>query len=198
MFIQVIEGKVADEAGLRAAMDRWMRDLRPGASGWLGSTSDITDDGTFVTVVRFESEAAARHNSERPEQDAWWADTRKCFAGDVTFFDSSQVTTWLAGGSDDAGFVQVMAGHLANPQLMRSMMEKYSEQLHEMRPEIIGGTVATRDDGEYVQTVYFTSEAEAREREHMPPPPEVADLMAEEMQDTRFLDLHHPTMLSPG
>ena len=198
MFIQVIEGKVADEAGLRAAMDRWMRDVRPGASGWLGSTSDITDDGTFVTVVRFESEEAARRNSERPEQDAWWAETRKCFAGDVTFFDSSEVTTWLAGGTDDAGFVQVMAGHLPDPQLMRSTMEKYSDQVREMRPEIIGATVATRPDGEYVQTVYFTSEAEAREGEHVPPPPEVADLMAEGMQDTRFLDLHHPTMTSPG
>ena len=198
MFIQVVQGKVADEAGLRAAMDRWMRDLRPGASGWLGSTSDITDDGTFVAVVRFESEEAARRNSERPEQDAWWADTRKCFAGDVTFFDSSEVTTWLAGGSDDAGFVQVIAGHLTNPQLMRSMMEKYSREVREMRPEIIGATVATRDDGEYVETVYFTSEAEAREREHLAPPAEVAEVMATEMQDARFLDLHHPTMMSPG
>lgn len=198
MFIQAIQGKVADEAGLRAAMDRWMRDLRPGATGWLGSTSDITDDGTFVAVVRFESDEAARRNSERPEQDAWWADTRKCFAGDVTFFDSSQVTTWLAGGSDDAGFVQVIEGHLENPQLMRSMMEKYSQQIHEMRPEIIGATVATRDDGAYVQTVYFTSEAEAREREQTQPPAEVAELMAEGMQDARYLDLHHPTMMSPG
>jgi len=198
MFIQVVQGKVADEAGLRAAMDRWMRDLRPGASGWLGSTSDITDDGTFVAVVRFESEEAARRNSERPEQDAWWADTRKCLTGDVTFFDSAEVTTWLAGGSDDAGFVQVIAGHLTNPQLMRSMMEKYSREVREMRPEIIGATVATRDDGEYVETVYFTSEAEAREREHLAPPAEVAEVMATEMQDARFLDLHHPTMMSPG
>jgi hypothetical protein len=198
MFIQVVQGKVADEAGLRVAMDRWMRDLRPGASGWLGTTSDITDDATFVAVVRFESEEAARRNSERPEQDARWADTRKCFQGDVTFFDSSEVMTWLAGGSDDAGFVQVIEGHLKNPQLMRSMMEKYSQQMHEMRPDIIGGTVATHDDGEYVQTVYFTSEAEAREHEHIPPPAEVAELMAEEMQDARFLDLHHPTMTSPG
>jgi hypothetical protein len=198
VFIQTIEGKVADGAGLRAAMDRWMRDVRPGAAGWLGSTSDITDDGTFVAVVRFESEEAAQRNSRRPEQDAWWADARKCFAGDVTFFDSSEVMTWLAGGSDDAGFVQVIEGHLKNPRLMRSMMEKYSHQVQEMRPEIIGATIATRDDGEYVQTVYFTSEAEAREHEQIPPPAEVADLMAEEMQDARFLDLHHPTMTSPG
>jgi len=38
MFIQVIQGKVADAEGLRAAMDRWGRDLQPGATGWLGTT----------------------------------------------------------------------------------------------------------------------------------------------------------------
>jgi hypothetical protein len=31
MFIQVIQGKVADADGLRAAMDRWGTDLQPGA-----------------------------------------------------------------------------------------------------------------------------------------------------------------------
>lgn len=198
MFVQVIQGQVADDAGLRAAMDRWMRELRPGATGWLGSTLDITDEGMFVAVVRFESEEAARRNSERPEQDAWWADTRKCFEGDVTFFDSSDVMTWLAGGSDDAGFVQVIEGHLKNPRLMLSMMEKYSQQMHEARPEIIGATVAIHDDGEYVEMVYFTSEAEAREHEQIAPPAEMADLMAEEMQDARFFDLHHPMMMSPN
>ena len=43
----------------------------------------------------------------------------------------------------------------------------------------IGATIALHGDGEFVQTVYFTSEAEARQRESMPPPPE----MAEAMQD---------------
>jgi hypothetical protein len=198
MFIQVMQGKVADQAGLMAAEDRWKRDLAAGATGWLGSTSGITDDGTFVAVVRFESEEAARRNSERPEQDAWWNATQKCFAGDVTFIDSSDVTTWLAGGSDDAGFVQVIEGHLDNPELMRSMMEKYSEQMHQMRPEIIGATIAMHHGGDYVQTVYFTSEAEAREHEQMPPPAEVADMMADEMQDARFFDLHRPMMMSPN
>jgi hypothetical protein len=198
MFIQVIQGKIADQAGLMAAEDHWKRDLAPGATGWLGSTSGITDDGTFVSVVRFESEAAARRNSERPEQGAWWNETQKCFAGDVTFIDSSDVTSWLAGGSDDAGFVQVIEGHLKNPELMRSMMEKFGEQMRQMRPEIIGATIAMHHGGEYVQTVYFTSEAEAREHEQMAPPAEVADMMADEMADARFFDLHRPMMMSPN
>ena len=198
MFIQVIQGKVADESSLRAVMDRWVRDCQPGAVGWLGSTSGITDDGTFVGVVRFESEDAARRNGERPEQDAWWNEAEKCFAGEVTFLDSSDVTTWLAGGSDDAGFVQVIEGHLQDPERMRSMMEQHSDEIRQMRPEIIGATVAVRDGGDYVQTIYFTSEAEAREGEKVEPPQDVAEAMAEEMRDARFFDLRHPTMMSPG
>ena len=198
MFAQVIQGKVADEAGLRSAEERWMRECAPGATGWLGSTSGITDDGTFIGVVRFASEEAARRNSERPEQDAWWSDAAKCFDGEVTFRDSSDVTTWLAGGSDDAGFVQVIQGHFRRPERMRAMMEEHSAQLQEMRPEIIGGTVVMLAGGEYVQTVYFTSEAEARERESVAPPAEVAELMAEELQDATFYDLHHPAMMSPS
>ncbi|HEY3718118.1 MAG TPA: hypothetical protein VGL39_26625 [Jatrophihabitantaceae bacterium] len=198
MFIQVIQGKVADEASLRAVMDRWVRDCQPGAVGWLGSTSGITDDGTFVGVVRFESEDAARRNGERPEQDAWWNEAEKCFAGEVTFLDSSDVTTWLAGGSDDAGFVQVIEGHLQDPERMRSMMEQHSDEIRQMRPEIIGATVAVRDGGDYVQTIYFTSEAEARAGEKVEPPQDVAEAMAEEMQDARFFDLRHPMMMSPG
>jgi hypothetical protein len=196
MFIQVIQGKAADPAGLMAAEDRWQRDCRPGAIGWLGSTSGITDDGTFIAVERFESADAARRNSARPEQDAWWNETQKCFAGEVTFFDSEDVTTWLAGGSDDAGFVQVIEGHMNNPQAMRTAMEQHSDELHQMRPEIIGGTIALHDDGEYVQTVYFTSEAEARVGEQQPPPPEVAEQMADEMADARYFDLHQPRMMS--
>jgi len=198
MFVQVIQGKLADQAGLTAAMDRWKRDCSPGATGWLGSTSGVTDDGTFVGVVRFDSAEAARRNSERPEQDAWWNEAQKCFAGDVTFLDSSDVTTWLDGGSDDAGFVQVIEGHMSNPDRMRDLMERHSDQMRAARPEVIGGIVALREGGDYVQAVYFTSEAEARAGEQTPPPPDVAAAMAEEMGDAVFFDLHRPRMMSPS
>ncbi|HEY7045904.1 MAG TPA: hypothetical protein VH373_01690 [Jatrophihabitantaceae bacterium] len=198
MFVQVIQGKVADQASLTAAEERWKRDCAAGATGWLGSTSGVTDDGTFVAVVRFESADAARRNSERAEQDAWWNETQKCFTGEVTFLDSSEVTTWLDGGSDDAGFVQVIEGHMSNPDRMRDLMERYSDQMRVARPEVIGGIVAMREGGEYVQAVYFTSEAEARANEQVPPPPEVAAAMAEEMGDAVYFDLRRPRMMSPG
>jgi hypothetical protein len=148
-------------------------------------------------VARFESEEAARRNSARPEQDAWWSEAQKAVAGEVTFFDSASVTTWLDGGSDDAGFVQVIEGHMSDPDRMRSTMEQHSDDMRAMRPEVIGATIALHDDGEYVQTIYFTSEAEARVGEQQPPPPEAAEQLAAEMADARFFDLHQPRMMSP-
>ncbi|MGR6999145.1 hypothetical protein ACU686_15000 [Yinghuangia aomiensis] len=39
----------------------------------------MTDDGKFIALVRFESADAARRNSERPEQAAWWNDVSSLF-----------------------------------------------------------------------------------------------------------------------
>ena len=200
MFIQVIQGRVADAKGLQAAMDRWVAELQPGAQGWLGSTGGFTDDGMFVSTVRFESQEAARRNSDRPEQGAWWAEAEKCFDGPVTFIDCPQVELWMQGGSDRAWFVQVMEGHTADADRMKELMQRYTDEIHRMRPEIIGATVALHGDGAFVQTVYFTSEEEARAHENMAPPPEMVQAMQvdqELMDDVTYLDLHHPWLVSP-
>src|SRR3954454_17501872 len=110
MFVQVIQGHVDDAAPLRAAMEQWVRDVSPGAIGWLGSTGGVTEDGRFIVLARFESEDAARRNSERPEQDRWWSETARLLDGDATFRDSTDVTVDLSGDPDRAGFVQVMQG----------------------------------------------------------------------------------------
>jgi len=67
MFIQVIQGRVADPAALRAAIDRWGQDLQSGAEGWLGTTDGITDDGRFVATVRFDAhhDTLSRDSGER-------------------------------------------------------------------------------------------------------------------------------------
>src|SRR6266545_2271406 len=69
MFVQVIRGQVSDADQVHAALDQWMRDLAPGATGWLGSTAGVTEDGRFIALVRFESADAARRNSDRPDPD---------------------------------------------------------------------------------------------------------------------------------
>ena len=200
MFVQVIRGKVADAGALRAALDRWMRDLSPGATGWLGSTSGVTDDGTAIAFARFSSREAAQRNSERAEQHQWWMETAKLFAGEVTFHDCDDAMTWLEGGRDDAGFVQVMTGRISDPQRVRKLFEADTATLRAFRPDIIGSVIAVAPDQTYAEAVYFTSEAEAREGERKEMPPEIKaqyeDMMAL-IQDVTFHDLHHLWMHSP-
>jgi hypothetical protein len=199
MFIQVFQGKVSDEAGLKKCMDRWTTELQPGAVGFLGSTAGMTDDGTYVAMARFESEEAARRNSDRPEQGAWWAETERCFDGEVSFMDCPNVTPWLGGGSDEAGFVQIMEGHSSDARRMMQLLNEASDRLHELRPEIMGGIFATYGDDGYVEAIYFTSEAEAREHEKMEIPDDLRSLFEEEQRlggEVTYLDLHMPMLVS--
>src|SRR4029453_16589568 len=102
-------------------MDRWAQELAPGATGWLGSTAGVTDDGRFIALARFESEQATRQNSDRPEQDRWWAETSTLFTGEPSFKDSSDVTVDVTGDPDAAGFVQVMQGRGRDPDRPREL-----------------------------------------------------------------------------
>jgi hypothetical protein len=102
MFIQVIRGEVSDPEQVHAALDLWSEQLAAGAPGWLGSTAGVTEDGRFVALARFESEDAARRNSDRHEQGQWWMETSKLFGGEVIFRDSSDVSADLNGDPDRA------------------------------------------------------------------------------------------------
>ena len=82
--------------------------MRPGAVGFLGSTGGITDDGRLIVIARFESEDAAAENGRRSEQEAWWQETEPAFEGELAFTNCHEVDVFLGGGSDVAGFVQVM------------------------------------------------------------------------------------------
>lgn len=195
MFIQVIHGMCTDEAALRSRMDAWREELAPGADGWLGATYGLTDDGRFVGVVRFDSRESAMRNSDRPEQAAWWEGTRSCFDGEPTFHDCDDPVVMLQGGSDDAGFVQVIEGRLDDPQHFREWMSQPMDLLHEARPDLIGATVAIDEDGWFAETVAFRSEEAARAGEARPMPPEMQDEWEREMahaHDVTYLDLHHP------
>ena len=199
MFMQIITAKVKDEQAARASFERWGTDLLPGATGFLGSTAGIGADGTLVALARFESEQAAQANSDRPEQGAWWSEVEGALDGEATFQDSTDVTMWLDGGSDEAGFVQVMMGRSPDIGKLREVSEAGVEQLREVRPEIIGGTFAVVGEDGYVQTAYFTSESEARSSESAGPPPEVEAMIEERMQlmgDVTYHDLHDPIFIS--
>ena len=201
VFAQVIQGKVSDSAAMRAATERWLEELAPGADGWLGSTGGTTDDGRYITVVRFESEEAARRNSGRPEQSQWWAETEKLFDGGATFQDSNDVTLDLQGDPDQAGFVQIMQGRGTDPDRARELMAEDSDKWAAFRPDVIGSVAVGHDGGAYTMVMYFTSEADAREGESKEVPPELQANMDEmnklSVGTPEFFDLKQPVILSP-
>jgi hypothetical protein len=161
MFIQVIQGKTSDAEGLRRQFDRWQDEVKPVAAGYLGTTAGITEDGTVFVLARFESEEAARANSGRPEQDAWWSETAKYFEGTPSFKDYTDVDVTQGGGSNDAGFVQIMQGRVRDAARVREMEAEFMPKMAEMRPDVIG-SVRGWDGNSFTQALYFTSEAEAR------------------------------------
>jgi hypothetical protein len=199
MFIQVIQGQCRDADRLHQLSDEWRDQIGPEAEGWLGGTYGVTDDGQFVAVVRFESREAAMKNSTRPEQGEWWQRMSENFDGEVTFHDCDDVTMFLGGGSDDAGFVQVIQGRLTDPERFRKFMAQPMDLLREARPELLGGTVAIEPDGTFTQTIAFTTEAAAREGEAKEMSEEMRQATEEEfsgMEDVTYLDLHHPWFAS--
>jgi hypothetical protein len=195
MFAQVIEGRAGDPDGMRRLMARWMDELRPGATGFLGTTAGVTSDGRAIAIVRFDSAAAARANSERPEQAQWWAEMEACYDGEVTFTESDDVEMFLGGGSDDAGFVQVMKSTAVDREMIARLDELFEEHAAEVRPDIIGSVRVWAGPDSGYDITYFTSEADARAGESKPLPAgmeELAPELEKLMSNTEFIDLSDP------
>ena len=195
MFVQIIEGRTSDAKALMDHADQWQQDVRPGAIGYLGITAGVTADGRSIAIVRFEDEAAARANSNRPEQTGWWEGMAKLYDGEPTFSESSDVTEWMGGGSDDAGFVQVMKSTGVDRAKVEEMDEVFESYTH-LRPDLLGGLRIWTGADACVDVAYFTSEAEARAGEKAEMPDEVQELMGdfEGMGETDYLDLTEPQL----
>lgn len=191
MFIQVFQGPCTRQDEVHALSDEWRRDLSPGATGWLGGTFGFTDDDQLIGVVRFESRDAAEANSARPEQGEWAERLRELMNGPLEFHDCDDVILMMDGGSDQAGFVQIIRGRVDDPSRLRAMMAD-TTMLHEMRPDVLGATLALEPDGTFTETIAFSSEAEARAGETKEPPAEVRRELEYAMAGATFYDLHRP------
>ena len=202
MFVQVFQGPVSDPAQVKETLDRWMAELAPGADGWLGSTAGVTDDGTLVALARFDSEEAARRNSDRPEQGAWWAQMADHFTSEPVFHESTAVDVDDHGDLDSAGFVQVMQGRTSDGDRARELMSDDDPAWEDFRPDVLGSLSASHDTDGWTMAIYFTSEAEARAGEQQEPPEAIRKVMAEldslSVGETSYFDLRDPWLASPS
>jgi len=78
---------------------------------------------------------------------------------------------------------------------VHTLLDQASEIISEYRHDVLGATVAIDAEGFFTETVFFTSEADARESEKQEMPSAVQQLVDEEeslVSDVQFLDLHVP------
>ncbi|MBA2640337.1 MAG: hypothetical protein H0U77_10215 [Nocardioidaceae bacterium] len=202
MFVQVIQGHVSDAAGVRAQLDKWVAEVAPGAAGWLGSTSGVTDAGQAVVLARFESKEAAQQNADRPEQTAWWNEMAALFTDEPVFHDSTSVEVDTPVDPSRAGFVQVMQGRSSDPDRARELMANDPTDWRAFRPDILGTLSIGHDGDAWTMAIYFTSEEAAREGEQKEPPPEMQEMMQEmealTIGEPAFFDLKDPWLNAPG
>ncbi|MDP9226153.1 MAG: hypothetical protein M3P18_20400 [Actinomycetota bacterium] len=192
MFIQVLRGRAIDPDGLIGQLDGWLKELSPGAGGWLGNTAGITSEGRFIASFRFESMESARKNSDRSEQTQWWNETSR-YMDTPRFWDCDLVDEYKQGGSDQAGFVQVIQGRVLDRDAYRQAGLSLGGA---PRADVIGGVVAW-DGSRFTEVVYFTSEEEARKGEQSPPHTGALEKVWALTQDLDYFDLRDPWLASP-
>jgi len=187
LFVRAVRGKVADPRAAFAAMDDRVATFKATASGYLGSTAGVASDGTFIALLRFESAQASRLDAA--DGAAWWED----HIASASVTDCPDVALMYGGGSDEAGYVQVMCGHTTNPSRFKEISRRFEDYLPSSRPEILGGLTAFAPDGRFFNVVYFTSEEAARQGERETRPPEIDELFAEfDRQMDEYLDITEP------
>lgn len=195
MFVQVIHGKIKDADLLARQSQRWVNEIKPDVKGYLGSTTGVTPDGRAITIARFESAEAAAANSASERQTSWWNETAKAYDGEPTFIESSDVDTLFGGGSNDAGFVQVIQGRAKDQAAMRSEVRAMEPELRKARPDILGMGIVWHGDGGFTQSVYFRSETETREAEKATEGDETRQrYMAMFAEPPTFFDLRSPLL----
>jgi hypothetical protein len=162
-------------------------------------TGGVTDDRRFLLFVRWESEEAGDAFLMRPQQQAWYEEFQKSFDGPVHFDESGDVTTYLAGGSDTAGFVQGMKVSGVDRQRIDAADREFEKIAPGIRPDLIGGIRVWTAADAFVEANYFTSEDQARAGEREEPPPEMAEGFADFMEmtkDAEYFDFTEPLLHS--
>ena len=134
----------------------------------------------------------------RAEQSAWWSEFEKCLEGTPTFRESNDIALLFDGGSDKAGFVQVMEGSVSD----RAKAEAFETPemlagLKAARPDLIGSIRAWFDGGRFVDVAYFTSEADARRGEQSEEFSGPSEQYLALFGDMAFTDLRDPILTSP-
>jgi len=180
MFAQIIRGRTSDPMAVRACLDRWMADLAPTATGWLDTTSGVTDEGDFFALVRFDSEEAATATISKPEHDRWWTQLEEALdGGGPNIQETSDLFFESRGDFASARFIQVRMLQFNDLQRPMELFHSSLPARAAARPDVLGTLNAACPNGYGVTLMYFRSEEAAREGEHRELSADVKEFLAE-------------------
>jgi hypothetical protein len=163
MFIRILRGQVLDVTTAGVELGRWRQELAAGELGWQRLTAGIGEGGELVLVLRYDSEATARADRDRPELAAWQRAAERHLAGPGRWYDCPVVHTMKRGDNGEAGFVRVVQGRLADPVRLAAMRAEVERTLRDRAPHVLGVIVAEHADGTgFTELTYLTSERETR------------------------------------
>jgi hypothetical protein len=196
MYTRVIEGQSVAKPLLHNAWDQLGDELRKG-EGFLGSTGGVDRLTHFISEFRFESEESARTLMVQPRAELWYEEII-AHTTELDIRDTSEVDILLPRGSGGVGFVQFITGKTTDRERMKATNRAMQDILRAERPEVLGATIAWHPDDRFTETVYFTSERDARAGESREFPGGVTGLFGQLMQllsEVAFVDLRDPWLI---
>jgi hypothetical protein len=200
VFLRILRGQAYDAAATLADVDRWRRELGAGVLGWRRLTAGIGDGGELVLALRYDSEAEARRDQDRPEVVAWQASAERHLAGPPRWYDCPVVHTMKDGDAGEAGFVRVVQGRLADPVRLAAMRAEVERTLRDRAPHVLGVTVAEHADGTgFTELTYCTSERETRAADRQMPVEMAVQLgtVRSYVEGLEEVELRHVLLASP-
>jgi hypothetical protein len=201
VFVRILQGRVADEAGVRAELDRWRRELVRAVPGWRRLTAGVADGRELVAVFGFDDEDAARRGADHLVEAAGQTALERHLVGRAGWHDCRVVHVLKGGDLGGAGFVRVVQGRMADPVRLAAIRGEVARTLRERAPHVVGALVAehTEDPGGFTEVTWFTSERETRAAERQMPVDVATQLgtVRSFMEGLRFLELREPLLARP-
>jgi hypothetical protein len=201
MFIRILRGQAYDGAATLAEIARWRQELGAGVLGWQRLTAGIGDAGELVLALRYDTEAAASRDLDRPELAAWQASAERHLTGPGRWYDCPVVHTMKDGDAGEAGFVRVVQGRLADPVRLAAMRDEVERTLRDRAPHVLGVIVAEHADGTgFTELTYLTSERETRAADRQMPVEMAVQLgtVRSYVEALEEVELRRPLLASPA
>lgn len=193
MFVRMLRARVSAKPLLRNAWDQ-LGDSLGKIPGWRCMVGGIDRDGGFFGTIEFTDPGAAHHAWTDGEVSRWLQEVQRSL-DNVDERESADGEILLPGPRNEAGFIQFIQARTSDKPRWKAINDAMQEVMRSHRPEVLAATIAWNDDDSFLETVYFTSEQEAREGESREFPGGMAGLFGELMDlvsDLSYTDLRSP------